>query len=55
MNRTLILLFLLTASLSALGGDIIVNDGESLQAALRQAREWRRLHDPRCDGGISAV
>ena len=53
MNRTLILLFLLTATLSTFGGDIIVNDGESLQAALRQAREWRRLHDPRCDGGIT--
>ena len=37
----------------ALGGEIIVNEGESIHKALRQAREWRRTNDPRCKGGIT--
>ena len=34
-------------------GEIIVRPGESLHDALRQAREWRRTQDPRCQGGIT--
>ena len=34
-------------------GEIIVREGESIHEALRQAREWRRTHDPRCKGGIT--
>ena len=34
-------------------GEIIVREGESIHEALRQAREWRRTNDPRCEGGIT--
>ena len=37
----------------AFGGEIIVREGESIHDALRQAREWRRTNDPRCEGGIT--
>jgi hypothetical protein len=37
----------------AFGGEIIVNEGESIHEALRQAREWRRTNDPHCQGGIT--
>ena len=37
----------------ALGGEIVVREGESIHNALRQAREWRRTNDPRCQGGIT--
>ncbi|MBR1548807.1 MAG: right-handed parallel beta-helix repeat-containing protein [Prevotella sp.] len=36
-------------------GIIVVNDGESIQDALRQAREWRRTNDSRCTYGIKIV
>ena len=32
--------------------EIIVSDGESLHAALRQVREWRRTGDERCRHGV---
>ena len=52
MNRlySLTIAFLIATVLSA--GEIVVKSGESIHAALRQAREWRRLGDPRCEGGI---
>ena len=37
----------------AFGGEIIVHEGENIHDALRQAREWRRLNDARCEGGIT--
>jgi len=37
----------------AFGGEIIVRESESIHDALRQAREWRRTNDPRCEGGIT--
>ena len=52
MKRQLLTIFILFISCYALGGEIIVNKGESLHHALRQAREWRRTNDPRCQGGI---
>ena len=36
-------------------GDIVVREGESLHDALRQAREWRRTNDARCQGGINIM
>ena len=45
------LLLLLTLPISA--GDIVVREGESIHDALRQAREWRRTGDARCQGGIT--
>ena len=45
--------FLLLVNIYAFGGEIIVHEGESIHDALRQAREWRRLNDPRCEGGIT--
>ncbi len=36
-----------------LAGEIVVHEGESLHEALRQAREWRRTHDVRCQDGIT--
>ena len=33
-------------------GIIVVNPNESIHEAVRQAREWRRTNDPRCDYGI---
>lgn len=52
MKQILTILFLLVSGL-AFSGEIIVSEGESLHEALRQAREWRRTHDPRCEGGIT--
>ena len=46
---TLLLLF----SLHVAAGDIVVHEGRSIHDALRQAREWRRTNDPRCEGGIT--
>ncbi len=48
-----ILTLLLLHTLFACAGDIIVTPGGSIHEALRQAREWRRLGDPRCAGGIT--
>ena len=53
MKRQLLTILILFISCYALGGEIIVNEGESLHNALRQAREWRRTNDPRCQGGIT--
>ena len=33
--------------------EIVVSDGESLHAALRQVREWRRTGDERCRHGVT--
>jgi hypothetical protein len=52
MRRLLIVLTLLAAT-PLLAGDIIVPPDGNLHEALRQAREWRRTGDPRCDGGIT--
>ena len=52
MKQILTILFLLMSGL-AFSGEIIVSEGESLHEALRQAREWRRTNDPRCEGGIT--
>ena len=34
-------------------GEIVIREGESIHDALRQAREWRRTNDARCQGGIT--
>ena len=44
---------LLIGSVTVSAGEIIVHGGESIHDALRQAREWRRTGDPRCEGGIT--
>jgi len=51
--RQLLTIFLLTFSTCSFAGEIIVHEGESIHNALRQAREWRRTNDPRCQGGIT--
>ena len=53
MKRILTCLFLLLAAHISRAGEIIVQPGESIHDALRQAREWRRTNDPRCKGGIT--
>ena len=54
MTRLLPLLcFLMLATLSSTAGEITVMPGQSLHHALRQAREWRRTADSRCEGGIT--
>lgn len=47
---TFILLFIAQYTFA---GEIIVHKDESIHHALRQAREWRRTNDPRCEGGIT--
>ena len=54
MKQILTILFLLVSGL-AFSGEIVVSEGESLHDALRQAREWRRTNDPRCEGGITIL
>jgi len=54
MKRMLTFIFLLIAQ-HTLAGEIIVQEGESIHHALRQAREWRRTNDPRCEGGITII
>ncbi len=50
----LILTAILTfMSLYICASDIVVHPGESIHQALRQAREWRRTNDTRCQGGIT--
>ena len=51
--RHLTTAYILLLALAARAGDIVVKPGESLHEALRTAREWRRTHDPRCQGGIT--
>ena len=53
MKRIATILLLFTVTFCAKGGEIIVGEGESIHHALRLAREWRRINDPRCDGGIT--
>ena len=55
MTRYLLTIFSLLITGYASAGDIIVHEGESLHDALRQAREWRRTNDPRCQGGITII
>ena len=52
MRHLLTLLFLFTIG-HAGAGEITVREGESIHDALRQAREWRRTNDARCQGGIT--
>ena len=52
MRQLLTTLLLLVVG-HVLGGEIVVREGESIHEALRQAREWRRTNDPRCQGGIT--
>ncbi|MCH5307700.1 MAG: right-handed parallel beta-helix repeat-containing protein [Prevotella sp.] len=52
MRRTLIVLLLFMATYIHAGEIVVQKDG-SLHQALRQAREWRRTQDPRCQGGIT--
>ena len=40
-------------ALCAQAGEIVVSEGEGLHNALRQAREWRRTNDVRCEDGIT--
>ena len=51
--RLLLATLLFYVSSYTFGGEIIVNEGESIHNALRLAREWRRTNDPRCGGGIT--
>lgn len=65
MKKILSILLALFSSTSLIAGDIWVspqgNDQQegskdaplrTIQQAVKQAREWRRLHDPRMNGGI---
>ena len=54
MKRILTIL-LLFATLYVNAGEIVVREGESIHDALRQAREWRRTNDARCQGGITII
>ena len=51
--KKLLTILLVFVALHINAGEIIVREGESIHDALRQAREWRRTHDPRCQGGIT--
>ena len=51
--KQILTILLLFVSFQAFSGEIIVSEGKSLHEALRQAREWRRTNDPRCEGGIT--
>lgn len=53
MKQLLTCTLLLFATCMAQAGEIVVNPGESLHHALRQAREWRRTNAPQCEGGIT--
>ena len=53
MKQILTCIFLLLAFHVCRAGEIIVKPGESLHDALRKAREWRRINDPQCEGGIT--
>ncbi|MBQ9356654.1 MAG: right-handed parallel beta-helix repeat-containing protein [Prevotella sp.] len=53
MNRHFLLPLLLLFALGMEAGEIVVREGVSLNDALRQAREWRRTNDVRCQGGIT--
>jgi len=53
--KRILTLSLLFITLGTYAGELIVSEGESLHHALRQAREWRRTNDPRCEGGITIL
>ncbi len=53
MLRNLLPALLLVGSMNAGAGEIVVRSGSSIHDALRQAREWRRTADKRCEGGIT--
>lgn len=52
MKSTIVFLLLLIAT-KVWGDEIVVSEGQSLHEALREAREWRRINDPRAAGGIT--
>ena len=53
MNKLLITIAMLTSCvMSAVAGEIHVDKNKSLEEALFQAREWRRLNAPEATGGI---
>ncbi len=52
-KRILTCVFLLLLAAGGRCGEITVHNGESIADALRQAREWRRTGDARCQGGIT--
>lgn len=51
--KQILTILLLFVCLYTNAGEIIVREGESIHDALRQAREWRRTNDARCQGGIT--
>ena len=51
--RRILTTLLLFSALCASAGEIIVREGDNIHDALRQAREWRRTNDPRCQEGIT--
>ena len=53
--KQILTILLLFATLYVNAGEIIVREGESIHDALRQAREWRRTNDPRCQDGITII
>ena len=53
MKNLLITILLFTIATLCRAADIVVSPQQSLHDALRQAREWRRTADPRCEGGIT--
>lgn len=53
MRNLTFTLLLAALTLTTQAGEISVVPGQSLHDALRQAREWRRTADPRCQGGIT--
>ena len=54
MRQTLTFILLFIA-IRCFCGEIIVGPDQNLHEALRQAREWRRTNDPRCQGGITII
>ncbi|MBQ9231550.1 MAG: right-handed parallel beta-helix repeat-containing protein [Prevotella sp.] len=55
MKQTLTCILLLLIANISHAGEIVVREGESIHDALRQAREWRRTNDPRCEWGITII
>ena len=53
--KQILTILLLFVCLYTNAGEIIVRKGESIHDALRQAREWRRTNDPRCQDGITII
>ncbi len=53
MNKLIVIIAMLTSCMvSASAGEIHVDKNKSLEEALFQAREWRRLNAPEATGGI---